>query len=211
STAFHPQSDGQTERVNQVLEQYLRIYCNYQQDDWTTLLPLAEFTYNNAQHNSTKSSPFYANYGYHPRYHAGILRNRVNPAAELYMDRIQATQKELQVNLQRAQESYKKYYDRHTQRNPTFAIGDKVWLNRRNMRTTRPSKKLDFKRLGPYRIIEIIGESKQAYKLNIPNTMHIHPVFHVSLLEPYCENIFPGRVQPPQPPVEVEGQEEWEV
>ena len=63
STAYHPQSDGQTERVNQTLEQYLRIYCDYQQDDWHQLLPLAEFIYNNMQNASTRVSPFFANYG----------------------------------------------------------------------------------------------------------------------------------------------------
>ena len=66
STTFHPQSDGQMERVNQTLEQYLRIYCDYHQDDWAQLLPLAEFVYNNTQNSSTRVSPFFANYGYHP-------------------------------------------------------------------------------------------------------------------------------------------------
>jgi hypothetical protein len=68
STAFHPESDGQTERVNQTLEQYLRIYCDHHQDDWSQLLPLAEFVYNNAKSASTGMSPFYANHGYHPRH-----------------------------------------------------------------------------------------------------------------------------------------------
>ena len=66
STAYHPQSDGQTERVNQTLEQYLHTYCNYQQDNWSSLLPLAEFSYNNAPHATTGVSPFYANKGYNP-------------------------------------------------------------------------------------------------------------------------------------------------
>ena len=66
STAFHPQTDGQTERVNQVLEQYLRIFCNYQQDDWQELLPLAELAYNNSIHASTGKTPFFANYGCQP-------------------------------------------------------------------------------------------------------------------------------------------------
>ncbi len=66
STAYHPQTNGQTERVNQILEQYLRTYCNYQQDDWVELLPLASFAYNNAEQATTKTTPFYASYGYHP-------------------------------------------------------------------------------------------------------------------------------------------------
>jgi Integrase zinc binding domain/Integrase core domain len=65
STSYHPESDGQTERVNQTLEQYLRIYCDFHQDDWYQLLPLAEFVYNNAKSSSTGMTPFYANYGYH--------------------------------------------------------------------------------------------------------------------------------------------------
>ena len=67
STAFQPQTDGQTERVNQSLEQYLRQYCNYEQDNWYDLLPLAEFAYNNSATTATQMSPYYANYGFHPR------------------------------------------------------------------------------------------------------------------------------------------------
>ena len=67
STAFHPQSDGQTERLTQTLEQYLRTFINYDQDDWNQLLPLAEYAYNNLVTAPTKMSPFYANYGYHSR------------------------------------------------------------------------------------------------------------------------------------------------
>ena len=67
STAFHPQTDGQTERLNSVLKQYLRIYTDYQQSNWASLLPLAEFSYNNSRHSATTISPFFANYGFHPR------------------------------------------------------------------------------------------------------------------------------------------------
>ena len=74
STAFHPQSDGQTERQNQTVEHYLRCYCNYRQDDWCQRLALAEFTYNNSVHSTTNATPFYALYGYSPEI-------RVNPEA----------------------------------------------------------------------------------------------------------------------------------
>ena len=66
TSGYHPEADGQTERVNQTLEQYLRIYCTYQQDNWSNLLPMAEFAYNNAPNASTGITPFYANKGYHP-------------------------------------------------------------------------------------------------------------------------------------------------
>jgi Integrase zinc binding domain len=66
TSGYHPEGDGQTERVNQTLEQYLRVYCNYQWDNWSELLPLAEFAYNNAPSATTGISPFFANKGYHP-------------------------------------------------------------------------------------------------------------------------------------------------
>ena len=66
STAFHPQTDGQTERQNQTLEHYLRVYCCEQQNDWAELLPVAEFAYMQSQHKTLGCSLFYATYGYHP-------------------------------------------------------------------------------------------------------------------------------------------------
>lgn len=211
STAYHPQSDGQTERVNQVLEQYLRIYCNYQQDDWHHLLTLAEFTYNNAKHTSTTISPFYANYGYHPRFQLKIVSEKKTPSAETYIDVIKNLHTTMQAELKTSQENYKKYYDRKVMDVPSYSIGQQVWLLRKNISTTRPSSKLDYKRLGPFKIVDIIGDSKLAVKLDLPPSMKIHPVFHVSLLEPYYANTIAGRQQDPPPPVTIQGQEEWVV
>ena len=66
ASAFHPRTDGQTERLNSVLEQYLRMFCDYQQTDWASLFPSAEFSYNNSKHSATSLTPFFANYGFHP-------------------------------------------------------------------------------------------------------------------------------------------------
>ena len=65
TTAYHPQGNGQTERTNQTIEQYLRHYINYEQNDWVTYLPMAQFAFNNTVHSTTGETPFYANYGYH--------------------------------------------------------------------------------------------------------------------------------------------------
>jgi hypothetical protein len=216
STAYHPQSDGQTERVNQVLEQFLRIFCDYQQDDWFQLLPLAEFSYNNAQHASTLMSPFFANYGFNPRcsIQVAVQTNEQvpqNPAAEELIARYKAVHQQVKENLAAAQAKYKEYYDANVKEAPPFAVGDMVWLSRRNITTTRPSTKLDFKRLGPYKILDVIGESKMAFKLDLPRSMKIHPVFHASLLDPHRANTIPGRIQPPPPPVTVEDALEYEV
>ncbi|MBW0564862.1 hypothetical protein O181_104577, partial [Austropuccinia psidii MF-1] len=82
STAFHPETYGQTERVNQILEQYLWMYVSYHQDDWYTWLPLAEFAYNNAEHSSTKQSPFFTIYGRNPSFDS-IHISQDSPAGKL--------------------------------------------------------------------------------------------------------------------------------
>jgi hypothetical protein len=88
STAYHPQSDGQTERINQIIEQYLRLYCNYLQDNWVSLLPLAEFAYNNTISQTINMTPFFANYGYHPNFQATV-HSSTTPAAEEHVKNIQ--------------------------------------------------------------------------------------------------------------------------
>jgi transposase InsO family protein len=213
STAYHPQSDGQTERTNQTLEQYLRIYCDYQQDNWHELLPFAEFVYNNTESSSTRMTPFFGNYGYHPRCNLRlhVSTESINPTAERLVEGFRQLHGALRNNLQRAQEDYKEFHDRHVQQPPEFKVGDKVWLNRRNIRTTRPSQKLDVKRLGPFRISEAVGGGGLAFRLELPPQMRIHPVFHVSLLERYRESRLVGRAQTEPPPVEVEGELEYEV
>ena len=92
---------------------------------------------------------------------------------------------------------------------PTLLPGAQVWLLRRNIRTIRPSSKLDVRRLGPFTVIGLVGTS--SFRLDLLTTMHIHPVFHVSLLEPYVHNTFPGRIQPAPHPIEVDGFPEFEV
>jgi hypothetical protein len=106
STAFHPQSDGQTERVNQVLEQYLGIFCDYQQNNWYQLLPLAEFAYNNAQHSATQVSPFFANYRYNPPCTVKVVlsgESSTNPAAEDIVTRFKKIHAQIKLDLTEAQ------------------------------------------------------------------------------------------------------------
>ena len=207
STAFHPQTDGQTERQNQTLEQYLRSYVNYQQDDWVRLLPLAEFAYNNSRHTSTGYSPFYAHAGYNPRLDvADRVPDREIPAVDARIDEIRAVRAQLEKRCVEAAKTQAMYHDKKiTPRR--YAVGDRVWLSGKNIRTVRPSKKLDYKFHGPYEITEVVG--KQAYRLALPETAPaVHPVFHVSLLEPATQ----ANDEPPQAePLVVDDQEEWEV
>jgi hypothetical protein len=211
STAFHPQTDGQTERVNALLEQYLRGYCNYQQDDWSNLLTMAEFAYNNTISSTTRMTPFFANYGYHPRYEI-LTRPGAQPTPQQvvdYSEQMRKLDSHLQAEMKYAQAAQSEQANRHRIPSPVLNVGDKVWLLRRHIQTSRPSSKLDFKRLGKFKIIEKV--SSHAYKLELPASMKIHPVFHVSLLEPAAKDPLPGQVQPPPPPIIVDGEEHYEV
>ena len=117
----------------------------------------------------------------------------------------------MRSQLESAQAIYKEKHDQHVKEHPPFAVGDKVWLMRKNIKTSRPSQKLDVKRLGPFKILEVVGESQMAFKLELPPQMRIHPVFHASLLEPYKANTLPGRIQPAPPPILVESELEYVV
>ena len=112
SSAYHPQTDGQTERVNQVLEQYLRCSINYHQDNWVDLLPLAEFVYNNTIQDSTKQMPFFANYGHHPRFNQFQLSTSKNPTTEDLATRLLEIQKNMKIKLLEAQERQKQNADK---------------------------------------------------------------------------------------------------
>jgi len=211
STAYHPQTDGQTERTNQTLETYLRTYINYQQDDWVDYLPIAEFAYNNSIHSATTLSPFFANYGYHPRLTMSLDKDVPSAEAHDFSKSISELHDFVRQELTAAQAQYQTPADERRNLNaPEFNEGDKVWLLSRNIKTQRPMKKLDHRRLGPYTISKKI--SSHAFRLDLPrNLSAIHNVFHIDLLEPYHPNSIPGRSEPPPPPVEIAGNEEFEV
>ncbi|MBW0545782.1 hypothetical protein O181_085497 [Austropuccinia psidii MF-1] len=181
STAFHPETDGQTERVYQILEQYLRMYVSYHQDDWYTWLPLAEFAYNNAEHSSTKQSPFFTIYGRNPSFDS-IHISQDSPAGKL-STKLQSVQQVVKEELESAIRRFKKYADRNREIPPDFQPGDKVWLASKNINPKRPTKKLSERWLGPFEVLKKIGS--HAYHLKLPQQWKtVHPVFHVSLLEP---------------------------
>jgi hypothetical protein len=103
STGYYPQTDGQTEQMNQTVEQYIRIYGNFEQNDWSEHLPLAEFAYNDSVHSSTQVTPFFANYRYHPNFNTISITNTVVPKAEQYAQQIQGTIKKRKENMAKAQ------------------------------------------------------------------------------------------------------------
>ncbi len=208
STAFHPQTDGQTECQNQTLEQYLRAFVNYQQDDWVRWLRMAEFTYNNACHSSLEVSPHYALTGRDAELDVELAPMVPEvPAARDRAEALADMRKSLATRLQEAAKTQARYADRKTQPR-SYRVGDKVYLSGRNIKTTRPSGKLDFKYHGPFAITAAVG--RQTYRLDLKEAHKgIHPVFHVSLLEPYVRR--PGEEHPEPPLLVVKGEPEYEV
>lgn len=183
STSFHPETDGQTERLNQHIEAYLRAFVNYEMNNWDTLLPTAEFAWNNARSTSTGSSPFYANYGYHPAANNPPDESARNPHSEIMAHWMTTVYENLCETLKESRERMKKYADRKRTEAPSFAEKQLVMLDARNIKTKRPSKKLDKKLLGPFKISKVV--SPTAVKLELPERWKIHPTFHVSLIEPF--------------------------
>ena len=207
SSAFHPQTDGQTERVNQCLEQYLRCYISYSQDDWSSKLPIAEFSYNNTMSTSIKTSPFFANKGFHPRMEYFIDPDSKVPAVSNNVQSLNELLPVLKEELNLAQIRMKTNADKSRKDHP-FKVGDHAWLLTRNIKSLRPSTKLDHKRLGPFLITKKINEV--TFELELPEYYRIANCFHCSLLEPVSDIYLKNGKSVPVP-IQVENNEEYYV
>ena len=128
TTAFHPQSDGQTERVNQFLEQILRMFTTKRQDDWSDLLAIVEFAYNNSLHSATRFSPFYTTYGYHPTLSFAKPTTSTVSAPKGRVHQLQEIHEEIKTMIKIAGDQAKLHYDQHVQHQPNFKVGEKVLL-----------------------------------------------------------------------------------
>jgi hypothetical protein len=134
STAYHPQMDGQTERLNQELEQYLRLYINHMQTNWADWLPIAEFAYNNHEHSATGFSPFFLEYGCHLFIPMAPQKSSIdNPTAEEFAGTLIRARQHAYNALCDAAASMKRFADRKQKEAPLYMIGQKVWLDARNI------------------------------------------------------------------------------
>jgi hypothetical protein len=187
STAYHPQTDGQSERVNQCLEMYLRCAVNSQPTKWKSWLALAEYWYNTTYHAVLGCTPFRVLYGYDaPMLALPRLINIEDPDVTTWVKERSAFSAMLKEQLARAQLRMKQYADKG--RTPReFQVGELVLLKlqpyAQKTVVNRPCPKLSFKFFGPYKIIARVGAV--AYKLELPPDAHVHPVFHVSQLKPF--------------------------
>jgi len=191
TTAFHPQTDGETERKNRTVEQILRAFVSYRQNDWDEYLTSAEFALNSSVQSATGNSPMFLVSGHEPIVPAMFLNpnssSRLQSVGQFLLKRANAIQI-ARDNLVQAQD-YMASYANRSRRELEFKIGDKVMINSSNLRNDfdkeRPSAKLADVWYGPYLVTKVI--SSVAYKLNLPTSLkNVHNVFHVSKLKKYA-------------------------
>lgn len=214
STAFRPQTDGQSERANRTLEDMLRAYCHDRQDTWDTRLSAAEFAYNNSVNDSTGYTPFFLDCGRHPHTPATLLSGTTRPGynvtSERFLTQWHTDIENAKTNLRAAQKRQAKYANMKL-RDYSFRVGDQVLLSSKDINIKDLTPKLRLKYLGPWTITKII--SSHAYQLDLPLSLQIHPVFHVSKLERYNPSTFPlpREFNRPPPVTTMDGAPAYEV
>lgn len=223
STSFHPQSDGQTERMNRTLEDILRHYVSPYHDDWDEHLYMAEFAINNSHNASIGSTPFFAIYGRHPLQPLTLqVRHKLGwkvPLAQQHVESFHERVTYAKACLEQAQQRMKTQADKG-RRPVTYSTGQQVLLSTKNLKFKAGGcPKFAPKFVGPFTISAIIGKYKPdssseyetvtAVKLDLPPLMKIHPVFHVSLIKPY----YPGSTPAAPAPLiyDHDGAPLWEV
>lgn len=221
-TAYHQETDGQTEAANAFLEQYLRQYVNFAQDDWDEWLPLAEFAVRNVVSDSTGMSPFFANAGFHPRMSFGPPRPASTTASKAlklrnkdgndFVSKMQKITDLLRTNMKSAQASQEYFANRNRSPAPAYRVGDMVLLSTRNIKLNSPANKFNPKYLGPYRITAV--PNSHNCRLDLPHELSsLHNIFHVNLLRPAPNDPLPGQRNLPPPPITVDsdGEALWAI
>ena len=211
SMAYHPETDGQTERTNQELEQYLRMYVNHRQNNWAEWLEMMEFAFNNKVHTVMKMSLFQVNYKREPRIGFDIRKKEKNEKAEEFVKEMKERHEEARVALVKVQEEMKRQADRSRKEAEEYRVGDKVLISTKDFSMElrkRAIKKLTEKFIGPYVVKRIVSEN--TVELEVLASLRIHPVVNVRRIVKYREQV-EGQKKIPPPPVEVAGEKEYEV
>ena len=213
SSAYHPQTDGQSEIANRKIEEMIRAFTNYKKDNWDEHLVDFEVAYNSAVNSTTLCSPFFVNYGMHPKILPTDVVFSNNPTAKSFLDSIYDSTKFAYERIVQQNAKMAKYANKSRMAH-NFSVGDQVWLSTKNLSIEDGSgmRKLHPKFCGPFKIAEKINEV--TFRLNLSEPMKarkIHDAFHTSLLKPYVPDKF-GRYDKPLPPVNIQdGEEEYEV
>ena len=177
TTAYHPQGNGQVERTNKEVEQFLRLFVNKRQSDWVSYLPSAEFALNLRLHSAYDHTPFEALYSYRPDFNIPLGKRTLLPNVNSRLENLQKIQKEVESALRISRQKIKDQYKKDKKKAHSFAVGDRVWLSAKNINIIQPSGKLGPKQLGPFKVLEKVGELD--YHLELPPALKVHNVFHV--------------------------------
>ena len=204
STANHRQTNGHSERVNRIIGDVLRAFTYHKQDDWDLLLPFCEFSINNSEQSSTCESPFFLNYGLHPRATADFLSPRSGGPCHDWLQAQAESLRMVQDAIVPAQARQAFYADQ--KKTPKdLSVGDSVMVHREFLLTpearSRPSHthNLQFKWYGPFKVLQRVGPN--THRLELRHSVQCHPVFNVSALKKYHQDSIAGRVQSPPAPI----------
>ena len=195
STTFDPEMDGATERANQELEMYLRIFTSFQHEDWAFQLPIALMALNSRVSQSTRLSPFFMTYGYYQSIMDFTMPEEqgssLSPAEQgrQLVERWRNSADMAKAAMAIAQEAQERYSSTRRLVGDEFRLGDRVWLKLKHVKTTWPIKKLDWIAL-PYRVFACIGT--HVVQLDIPPGIHF--VFHMSLVKKAVEDPLPSQL-----------------
>jgi hypothetical protein len=207
STVYHPKTDGQSERTNQWVEQFLRFWCDERQDDWHIWLAFAEFAHNSWPSVTMKKSPFDLIMGHMPKVEWVEGPNHL-PAVAMRISELDKIRNNALEQIARAQKVMKMQNPGNKRFQP-YKEGDQVWLEGTNLKTLYPTAKLGPKRYGPFKVVKQLSEA--VYRLEIPRQWKIHNVFHANLLTPYKETeLYGPNFTRPSPDL-IDGEPEYEV
>ncbi len=213
TSGYHPESNGQVERLNQELIRFLRSYCHNNQNDWSRYLLWAEYAQNSLRKPSTGLTPFQCVLGFQPPLFPWSGEPSALPAVNDWLHRSEETWNTAHVHLQHAVRRVREQANRHRRPGPPYAPGQWVWLSTRDLRLHLPCKKLSPRYVGPFKIIRQI--TPVSYRLALPANYRISPTFHISLLKPAGgprgEGDQEETAEESTPPIVVDGEEAYRV
>ncbi|KAK3540883.1 hypothetical protein QTP86_002978 [Hemibagrus guttatus] len=197
SSGFHPESNGQTERLNQDLETTLRCMAANNPSSWSSFVMWAEYAHNTLRSSATGMSPFECQFGYTPSLFPEQEVETAVPSAQQFVKRCRQTWKRARLKLLKVSQQYQHQANRRRRSAPTLHPGQRVWLSTKNIPLRMESRKLSQRFIGPFKISRKVNPV--TYRLYLPKSLKINPTFHVSLLKPVLSSPFLAKGNPPPP------------